>query len=103
MAKLLCTCLKRFYDATLLFSGTTYPTENLFFTKFCQIKLAIADWCINSDPIVAAMGSKMKAKYDKYWEKCNMVISVACFLDPRFKTNLVNYYAEKIYGEIDMF
>ncbi|EAZ06945.1 hypothetical protein OsI_29187 [Oryza sativa Indica Group] len=43
------------------------------------------------------MGSKMKAKYDKYWEKCNMVISVACFLDPRFKTNLVNYYAEKIY------
>ena len=65
--------------------------------------MAVEDWCHSSNTVIATMGKSMKPKYDKYWEKSNMALSVACFLDPRFKTNLVNYYAEKIYGEIDMF
>ncbi|KAG6479452.1 hypothetical protein ZIOFF_062918 [Zingiber officinale] len=35
--------LEMFFDATELFSGTKYPTINLFFATICDIKLAIGD------------------------------------------------------------
>ena len=31
-------CLKKFYDLTVLLSGTSYPTANLFYRGFCEIK-----------------------------------------------------------------
>lgn len=36
MAKSLCTCLKRFYDATLIFSGSSYPTAIYFLQNFVK-------------------------------------------------------------------
>lgn len=43
------------------------------------------------------MARSMKLKYDKYWEKSNMALSVAVFFDPRYKRNVVEYYAPIIY------
>lgn len=33
--------LKMFHDTTKLFSGTKYPTDNLYFKNICAIRLAI--------------------------------------------------------------
>jgi hypothetical protein len=34
----------------------------------------------------------MKDKFDKYWEKSNTALVVACFLDPRYKMKVVEFY-----------
>lgn len=44
LANELCDRLKIFYNVTELFSGTKYPTTNLFFPKICEIKLALRKW-----------------------------------------------------------
>ena len=43
MANEICQKLEIFYDVTLFFSGTSYPTANIFFPKVCQIKLALME------------------------------------------------------------
>jgi hypothetical protein len=63
--------------------------QNHFFGKFCSIKLYIADWCNSTDGTIKTMANAMQTKYDKYWEKSNMALAVACFLDPRYKTSLI--------------
>ncbi|WVZ76718.1 hypothetical protein U9M48_024670 [Paspalum notatum var. saurae] len=45
------------------------------------------------------MAEAMQKKYDKYWKKTNIALAVACFLDPRYKKNLVEYFMLKIYKE----
>nr|CAH65955.1 H0716A07.13 [Oryza sativa]CAH66110.1 OSIGBa0115D20.3 [Oryza sativa] len=83
MAIALCKCLKPFHEATELFSGTTYPTAKSFF---------------RTDGTIKTMANAMQTKYDKYWEKSNMALAVACFLDPHYKTSSIEYYGMKIYG-----
>ncbi|KAH9763385.1 BED-type domain-containing protein [Citrus sinensis] len=36
--------LKYFYDCTPLFSGTSYPTSNLFLRHVCDIRLRLNEW-----------------------------------------------------------
>lgn len=38
------------------------------------------------------MAKSMKVKFDKYWEKSNIALAVACFLDPRYKMKVVEFY-----------
>lgn len=42
--KKICDKLKKFYDATELFSGTKYRTIVLFYPKVCEIRLALEKW-----------------------------------------------------------
>lgn len=99
-AKTLCVCLKKFYDLTELFSGTLYPTANLFYKGFCDIKLLLADWCASSDMTISKMARAMTAKFNKYWEKSNIALAVANFLDPRYKRKIVEFYTRKICGDV---
>uniref|UniRef100_A0ACD5Z4H5 Uncharacterized protein n=1 Tax=Avena sativa TaxID=4498 RepID=A0ACD5Z4H5_AVESA len=97
MAAKVSDCLKLFADVTVFFSGSKYPTANLFFISFCKIKIAISEWCLSSDMVIKSMTHSMKMKFDKYWEKSNMALGVACFFDPKYKRNVIEYYAPKIY------
>lgn len=99
MAESFCKCLKTFSEATVLFSGCHYPTANLFWWKFCEIKLALREWCESANITIASMAAAMEKKYDKYWKKSNIALAVACFLDPRYKEKLVKYFMNKIYNE----
>ncbi|KAJ1253533.1 hypothetical protein BS78_K242300 [Paspalum vaginatum] len=99
MAESFCKCLKIFNDATVLFSGCQYPTANLFWWKFCEIKLALREWCGDANITIASMAEAMQKKYDKYWKRTNIALAVACFLDPRYKKKLVEYFMLKIYKE----
>ena len=66
MAKSLLPCLRKFFDLTELFSGTLYPTANLFFRGFCEIKLLLTNWCHSSDPIISNMAKTVILKFDRY-------------------------------------
>lgn len=96
MAHTLIPFLKKFFDLTELFSGTLYPTENLFFRGFCEIKLLLIGWHNHTDPTISNMAKSMTAKFDKYWKKSNTALAVANVLDPRYKRKVVEYYLMKL-------
>ncbi|KAJ1296158.1 hypothetical protein BS78_01G278200 [Paspalum vaginatum] len=91
-------CLKNFYHLTELLSGTSYPTANQFYRGFCEIKELIDKWCIDEDLTIRVMAESMSEKFEKYWSCSSLSLAVACFLDPRYKKKLVEYYMRKFYG-----
>ncbi|CAN1136985.1 Zinc finger BED domain-containing protein RICESLEEPER 2 [Linum perenne] len=97
-AKKCCSKLELFYDITELFSGSKYPTANLFFEKICDIKVGINEWLVDEDPFISNMASNMLFKFDKYWSSIHDVLAVAAVFDPRFKFTLLNFYFPTIYG-----
>jgi hypothetical protein len=98
MAYKLYQCLKKFFDLTELLSGTLYPTANLFYRGFCEIKVLLDDWCVSEDTTISTMASSMSRKFEKYWKKSSTTLAVACFLDPRYKKRLIEFYMRKFYG-----
>ncbi|CAN6287169.1 unnamed protein product [Urochloa humidicola] len=98
MAFKLFQCLKKFFDLTELLSGTLYPTANLFYRGFCEIKILLDDWCLSEDATISAMATSMSKKFEKYWKKSSTTLAVACFLDPRYKKRLIEFYMKKFHG-----
>ena len=91
--------LKPFYDITKLFSGTNYPTANLYFHYVWKIQLRIMEQLEDDDAIIRAMAKEMKEKFDKYWEYYNPVLSFAVILDPRYKLQCVEFCYGKLYKQ----
>ncbi|KAD1384629.1 hypothetical protein E3N88_42913 [Mikania micrantha] len=88
--------LKPFYDITTLFSGSSYPTSNLYFQQVWKIQLCIEEEIHNADRVIQDMAKDMKTKFDKYWENYSMVLSFAIILDPWYKIKLVEYCFSKL-------
>ena len=91
------TLLRPFYDLTTLFSGTNYPTANLYFHGVWKIQKVITEEVNNLDIEVSEMAKQMKLKFEKYWECYSLVLSFAIILDPRFKMDYVVYAFKKLY------
>ncbi|KAH7658133.1 Tam3-transposase (Ac family) protein [Dioscorea alata] len=72
-----CEKLKIFNNVTELFSGTDYPTANLYFPK--------------------VMATKMMDKFKCYWSVIHDIMGVTTILDPRYKMSLLEYYYKKLY------
>ncbi|CAL1384874.1 unnamed protein product [Linum trigynum] len=89
-----------FSEMTALFSGTKYPTANLFFSKVCDLRLKLSDWCADLNPVVSAMAGNMWLKFTKYWDDIHLVLAVSVVLDPRYKMHVIEYYAAK-FGSSD--
>jgi len=94
--------LKPFYDITTLFSGTAYPTANLYFSGVWRIQMKIKEVAFvfhseNQDQ-VCCMAKRMKVKFDKYWTSYNVILSFVVILDPRFKLQFVEYCYGKFFG-----
>ena len=98
MAFKLFQCLKKFFDLTELLSGTQYPTANLFYRGFCEIKVLLDEWSFSEDTTICAMATSMSRKFEKYWKKSSTTLAVACFLDPRYKKRLIEFYMRKFHG-----
>ncbi|CAA0822357.1 Unknown protein [Striga hermonthica] len=98
MAFKLFQCLKKFFDLTELFSGTLYPTANLFYRGFCEIKILLDEWSVSQDNTICTMATSMSRKFEKYWKKSSTTLVVACFLDPRYKKRLIEFYMRKFHG-----
>jgi len=100
MAKTLNQCLEIFYKLTTLLSGTSYPTANLFYIGFCDIKEILEKWKISDDMTIRTISLAMSAKFEKYWKKSNIALAVASFLDPRYKKKIIEFYMRKFYGSL---
>jgi hypothetical protein len=96
--------LKPFYDITTLFSGSTYPTANLYFSGVWRIHLKLNEAaCVNHDEFetqnqVCCMAKRMKSKFGKYWNSYSVILSIAVILDPRYKLQFVEYCYVKLFG-----
>ncbi|KAK1601110.1 hypothetical protein QYE76_007613 [Lolium multiflorum] len=88
-AAVLCKVLKVFYDATMVISGTTYPTSNLYFHEMWKVKHTLHNEATNADlgPMVAAM----ELKFNKYWYSSYLNLAIPVLLDPRFKLKYVEF------------
>ena len=51
----------------------------------------------DEDYFMREMTASMKAKFDKYWGQCNLLMAIPSVLDPRCKFHVVNYCFPLIY------
>ncbi|XP_031505371.1 zinc finger BED domain-containing protein RICESLEEPER 2-like [Nymphaea colorata] len=91
--------LKVFYDATNAISAVKCPTSNIFFKEFCEIKLKIKKMCSSSDICLSNMAMRMKTKFDKYWDICNLILAVAVVFDPHYKMKIIEFYYRQFYKD----
>ncbi|KAF1895890.1 hypothetical protein Lal_00033953 [Lupinus albus] len=73
MANEICQKLKLFYNVTLVYSGTLYPTANVLFPKICEIKLALVDWLKSTDLVIHQMAEAMHAKFENQSQTLNLI------------------------------
>ncbi|CAN6696665.1 unnamed protein product [Malus baccata var. baccata] len=99
MAKEICEKLKLFYNVSELFSGTKYPTTNLYFPKICEIRLSLTRWLTSRRDEIKNMARSMIEKFDKYWSVIHGIMVVTTVLDPRFKMRLIEYFFPLMYGQ----
>ncbi|KAG8364370.1 hypothetical protein BUALT_Bualt19G0121800 [Buddleja alternifolia] len=98
VAKIVHDCLKHFYEATHHFSGSKYPTSNVFFPDICTINLKMIEWGNSDHDFVRRMCDPMREKFDKYWDTCCLVLAVAVVFDPQLKMKMVEFFYKKLYG-----
>lgn len=82
-----CDFLHPFYNITALFSGSQYPTTNLYFENVLVIEYSISE--AHKKPKLALMASMMLEKIENYWEDYSLILSIAAVLDPHYKIQRV--------------
>jgi len=92
----ICVLLRPFKDITTLFSGSKYPTANLYFKNVWEIELALIEHSKSVDDCVKTMATTMKKKFDKYWKCYSMVLAFAVVLDPRYKMDYIKFCFQKL-------
>ncbi|OMO96602.1 hypothetical protein CCACVL1_04875 [Corchorus capsularis] len=96
---ILCKFLKVFYDVTCIFSGSKYPTSNIYFRGVWKVHNVLLDTANGPHTFLTPMVKEMQEKFNKYWVEYSLVLSCATILDPRYKLNYVEYCYTKLYGE----
>ncbi len=83
--------LEPFYEITNLFSGSDYPTANLYFPQvfliYCRLRKAMA----SDDIDISLTAEQMMEKFDKYWHDYVLVLAFAVIFDPRYKLKFVEF------------
>nr|KJB10737.1 hypothetical protein B456_001G220000 [Gossypium raimondii] len=93
--------LEHFYKVTLRISGTSYVTSNNFFDELSEIDILLRDAQLKSNVDFSVMVIKMKEKYDKYWgdiDKMNLLMYVACILNPRQKLKYLEFALSEMFS-----
>ncbi|KAL5705817.1 Ulp1 peptidase [Ranunculus cassubicifolius] len=101
LARVICDCLKIFYDSTNTISGSLYPTADIYFLEVCEIHLSLLAWKKDKNIQVRLMADKMMPKFLKYWSDCCLILAVGFVLNPGYKMKFVENYFKAIYGEKD--
>ncbi|CAN0908225.1 Zinc finger BED domain-containing protein RICESLEEPER 1 [Linum grandiflorum] len=66
-----------------------------FFPKVCELRLRLLEWLGDPNPMIVSMAGKMWNKFAKYWDDIHLLLVVTVVLDPRYKLDLVEYYAAR--------
>lgn len=99
MADKLCNMSKVFYNATLVVSGSKYPTASCYFHEIWEVKKMLERESLNPDIVIACMVDEMKRKFQKYWDLSFLKICVPVVLDPRFKLGFLEYRLSRGFGD----
>jgi 3-deoxy-D-arabino-heptulosonate 7-phosphate (DAHP) synthase len=92
-----CEFLEVFNRVTNIVSETDNPIVNLFLPEVWRMKDVIGKKSSHKNECIRSMAHKMKIKSDKYWDKCNLLMSVTAILDPRYKMLLIKFCFPIIY------
>ncbi|XP_076889691.1 zinc finger BED domain-containing protein RICESLEEPER 2-like [Bidens hawaiensis] len=101
-AEKVCKVLEVYLHATEFFSGTSYPTPNLFFIEIFKVKKVISSAFASNDEFLKSMSVPMHAKFEKYWEEISVLMSIASILDPRFKLESVTWTFQWLYSSSEL-
>ncbi|PPS14871.1 hypothetical protein GOBAR_AA05699 [Gossypium barbadense] len=93
----LCKILKVFYDVTCVFSGSNYPTTNLYCRGVWMVHKVLLYTIKGLYSFLTPMVKQMQEKFNKYWAEYSLILSCAVILDPRYKLNYVQYCFTTIY------
>ena len=87
-----------FKKATEAFSGSKYPTSNLFLRQIWKLKLKMNEKSSDTRDFMKKMTIKMNEKFAKYWGECNLLMAIGVVLDPRYKMQLIKFCFPHIYS-----
>ncbi|KAK1363528.1 DUF4413 domain-containing protein [Heracleum sosnowskyi] len=90
-----------FYEVTIRISGSKYCASNFIFIELVKIQKAIVELSLSSDILMREMATRMKGKYEKYWDNMdntNFLLYVSVVLDPRYKMHYVKFCFDNLYG-----
>ncbi|KAK9733188.1 hypothetical protein RND81_04G049900 [Saponaria officinalis] len=96
----ICKFLKVFHDVTCVFSGTKFPTSNLYFTHVLRVRLLLKEEMGSRDNFIKSMAARMFVKFDKYWSTFSTIMAITVIFDPRYKFNVVDWAYKKFFGEL---
>ncbi|XP_042972759.1 zinc finger BED domain-containing protein RICESLEEPER 2-like [Carya illinoinensis] len=91
--------LSVFYEAICDFSGTKYPTTNLYFPAVFLIYFTLKRHYEGEDDYMKRISRQMLTKFEKYWSEFNVLLAIAIILDLRFKLHFVDFSYTKLYGD----
>lgn len=97
----LCTFLKLFFDAAVIFTGKTYPTANTFYHEVWKVQLELTEAARSDNPLISALTKPLQEKFDRYWKDTNLLLAIAVVMDPRFKMKLIDFSFKRIYGNTE--
>ena len=80
-----------------MFSGTKYPTANMYFPIICKVKLTLNEWVKSPNEVISTMAKNMLDKFNAYWNVIHKLMGVAAVLDPRYKMTFLDFYSPKVY------
>ena len=90
---------KVFFEMTEKFSGTKFPTTNLYFSHVSMLHLHLIERCTSSESFIKDMALKMIVKFRKYWNIISTPLTIAVIFYPRLKFKVIEYYFLLIYGD----
>ncbi|KAL2925252.1 putative AC transposase, partial [Bienertia sinuspersici] len=98
-----CNFLEPFDCITKLFSGSDYPTANLYFPYILAIEKLLVLGHNHKVPSIQDMASAMLVKFEKYWSDYSIVLGIAILLDPRYKNVMIRSALGRLYisGEVE--
>lgn len=87
--------------ATEGFSGSKYPTSNLFYPHIANVKKVLGQLLNSKNPSFRVMADAMLDKLSYWGPDCTLLFAVAAVLDPRFKMGMIKFTFPSLYSEID--
>ncbi|KAL6630922.1 hypothetical protein ACP70R_028262 [Stipagrostis hirtigluma subsp. patula] len=89
--------------ATEEFSGSKYPTANLFYPHIVDVRKALRELKMSKEILLQKMADAMIDKFDKYWgPEVNILFAIGTILDPRFKMGMIKFTFPSLYSEIEL-
>ncbi|KAG6493329.1 hypothetical protein ZIOFF_048311 [Zingiber officinale] len=96
--KKICGFLEVFHNATVDFSGSRYPTSNLYFPHVFVIQLKLHEESSSQDLYMKKIADQMFVKFNKYWCEFNVLFVIAVIFNPQYKFQFVKFSYGKLYG-----